>query len=49
MTRVISKAELDALDFDAMGDVVVWEEAGVVYLEEDLAGSPASWPVEPSS
>ena len=46
MTRVISEAELGALDFDAMGDVVVWVEDGVVYLEEDASGSPASWPVE---
>jgi hypothetical protein len=48
MTRVISKAELDALDFDAMGDVVVWIEDGEIHLEEDASGSPASWPVEDS-
>lgn len=46
MTRVISRAELDALDFDAMGDVVVWIEDDEIHIEEDAGGSPGSWPVE---
>jgi hypothetical protein len=39
--------ELDGLDYGP--DTVVWVEDGQIFVEEDTAGSPCSWPVEEDS